>query len=155
MTIRLANENDIDSILDLLSQVLELHYNLRPDLFVKGKTKYDKTTLKSMLNDINKHIYVAIENDKLIGYCFCIIKENKADNHIANSKTLYIDDLCVDKEYRSKHIGQNILDYIKEEAKRLNADYITLNVWEGNDTAKLFYEHNGFKIRKTEMEYKV
>ena len=147
MTIRLANENDIDSILDLLSQVLELHYNIRPDLFVKGKTKYDKTTLKP--------IYVAIENDRLIAYCFCIIKENKADNHIANSKTLYIDDLCVDKEYRSKHIGQNILDYIKEEAKRLNADYITLNVWEGNDTAKLFYEHNGFKIRKTEMEYKV
>ena len=155
MTIRLANENDIDSILDLLSQVLDLHYNLRPDLFIKGKTKYDKTTLKSMLNDINKPIYVAIENDKLIAYCFCIIKENKADNHIVNSKTLYIDDLCVDKDYRSKHIGQKILDYIKEEAKRLNADYITLNVWEGNDTAKVFYEHNGFMIRKTEMEYKV
>ena len=133
MTICLANENDIDSILDLLSQVLELHYNLRPDLFIKGKTKYDKSTLESMLNDINKPIYVAIENDKLIGYCFCIIKE------------------CI----LDKHIGRIILDYVKDEAKKMNIEFITLNVWEGNDSARAFYEHNGFKIRKTEMEYKV
>lgn len=155
MTIRLANENDIDSILDLLAQVLDIHYNLRPDLFIKGKTKYDRTELLSIINDNTKPIYLAIDNDKVMGYCFCIIKECILDKHISKARTLYIDDLCVDNEYRNKHIGRIILDYVKDEAKKMNIEFITLNVWEGNDSARAFYEHNGFKIRKTEMEYKV
>lgn len=155
MIIRLANENDIDSILELLSQVLEIHYNIRPDLFIKGKLKYDKTELLSIINDESKPIYLAIDNDKLMGYCFCIIKESIIDKHISKTKTLYIDDLCVDNEFRNKHIGRIILDYVKDNAKQMNVEFITLNVWEGNDSAKVFYEHNGFKIRKTEMEYKL
>ena len=32
---------------------------------------------------------------------------------------LYIDDLCVDKEQRGKHIGEALFDYVKKEAKRM------------------------------------
>ena len=40
MYIRRAIEKDIDRILELLSQVLEVHANARPDIFISGKTKY-------------------------------------------------------------------------------------------------------------------
>ena len=30
---------------------------------------------------------------------------------------------------------------------------VSLNVWEGNDKARLFYEKIGMKVRKTQMEY--
>ena len=152
MTFRHAMEKDITKILDLLVQVLDLHCNLRPDLFIKGKTKYDRTQLLSIINDNNKPVYVAVESDIVVGYCFCIIKDNVADSHIKNHKTLYIDDLCIDSNYRHKHIGKQLLEYVIDEAKKIGIEYITLNVWEGNDTAKLFYEYNGFKPRKTEME---
>ena len=40
MKIRKAQIKDIGRIIELLSQVLELHAKLRPDIFVSGTTKY-------------------------------------------------------------------------------------------------------------------
>jgi len=40
MNIRKAQTKDIKGILSLLSQVLELHAEIRPDIFVSGTTKY-------------------------------------------------------------------------------------------------------------------
>ena len=38
--IRRAEEKDIKKVMDLLSQVLEIHAKIRPDVFVSGTTKY-------------------------------------------------------------------------------------------------------------------
>ena len=40
MTIRKAENKDTAKVLDLLHQVLEVHADLRPDLFLSGTTKY-------------------------------------------------------------------------------------------------------------------
>ena len=36
MTIRRANENDIPRLLELLEQVLQVHADIRPDIFIPG-----------------------------------------------------------------------------------------------------------------------
>ena len=38
MTIRRANENDIPRLLELLEQVLQVHADIRPDIFIPGTT---------------------------------------------------------------------------------------------------------------------
>ena len=43
--IRKATLNDIPRILDLLSQVNDVHAEGRPDYFIKGKRKYDEEEL--------------------------------------------------------------------------------------------------------------
>ena len=45
MTIRRARETDIPKVLKLLSQVLELHAAIRPDIFIPGTTKYTREEL--------------------------------------------------------------------------------------------------------------
>ena len=40
-------------------------------------------------------------------------------------------------------------------AKMMNCDYITLNVWEGNDNAYNFYKHLGLKEQKRILEEKL
>lgn len=72
MTIRRANEKDIPKIIDLLGQVLEIHAEIRPDIFIPGTTKYTDEELLEMLKDGSKPIYVAAdENDICVGYAFC------------------------------------------------------------------------------------
>ena len=66
---------------------------------------------------------------------------------------LFIDDLCVDESCRGMHIGQKLFDYVKDQAKALGCYEITLNVWEGNDAARGFYENLGLKPKETQMEY--
>ena len=71
---------------------------------------------------------------------------------LTDIKTLYIDDLCVNENYRGKHIGKSIYEYVSDYAKKNGFYNITLNVWVGNDNAIKFYESLGMKPQKIGME---
>lgn len=152
--IRRAAEKDIKKIMDLLSQVLEIHAKIRPDIFISGTTKYSKAELSEMFKDDNKPVYVAVDvKDKVVGYVFCELKQQPFSNNMIPFSALFIDDLCVDTNIRGMHIGQRLFEYVKEEAVRMGCYEVTLNVWEGNDSAKAFYEKMGMTPKETQMEY--
>lgn len=152
--IRRAETKDIDRIIELLEEVLELHAALRPDIFVTGTTKYTREELGEIIANDKTPVYVsADENDRVLGYAFCQIKEQPFVNHMVHFKTVYIDDLCVDEACRGRHIGEQLFEHVKSEAKRLGCYAITLNVWTGNDNAEHFYEKMGMKPREKQMEY--
>ena len=154
MKIRRAEEKDTDKILDLLSQVLEIHAAIRPDLFISGSTKYTREELIPMFTDESRRIYVAVdENDIVQGYAFCEIRENPSSNTKVPFKYFYLDDLCVDEKFRENHIGQELVKHVEEEAKKMSCFEVTLNVWEGNDTALAFYDKMGFHPKYTTMEF--
>lgn len=152
LNIRQAKEKDIPAILDLLSQILEVHAVLRPDLFISGTRKYTEADLKEILADQNRPVFVAEEEGRVLGYCFCIIERTEKGNNHRESKTLYIDDLCVDEKHRGRQIGRKLTEFAIAFAREIQCYDITLNVWEGNDTALRFYQRNGFSARKTVME---
>lgn len=69
MNIRRANENDIPRLIELLEQVLQIHADIRPDIFIPGTTKYTNEELSQMIKDDTRPIYVAAdENDNCLGY---------------------------------------------------------------------------------------
>ena len=49
MMIRDAKEKDIPRILKLLEQVLQIHADIRPDIFIPGTTKYTVSQLTELL----------------------------------------------------------------------------------------------------------
>ena len=153
MTIRRAEARDVPRILSLLSEVLELHAAIRPDVFVSGTTKYSPDELEAILADEKTPVYAAVDGtDEVIGYAFCAVRERPSKPYLRPAKTLYIDDLCVDEARRGEHIGEALFEYAVGEAARLGCTYVTLNVWEGNDGARRFYEKMGMKPRSTTME---
>lgn len=152
MMIRRAEERDLSSVEKLLSQVLEIHASLRPDLFVSGTRKYKSQELLEIFKDDMRPVFVAEEDGIVLGYCFCIHEETKNAGFMSDKKTLYIDDLCVDENARGKHVGQALYEYVVKFAQEAGYDNLLLNVWEGNENAMSFYKKMGFFIRKTTME---
>ena len=67
-------------------------------------------------------------------------------------QTLFIDDLCVDEKYRGQHVGKRLYEYALAYARELGCYDLTLNVWEGNDNARAFYEKMGMFVKETQME---
>ena len=59
MTIRKAEEKDIARIIELLGQVLQIHAEIRPDIFIPNTTKYTVEELTELLKNKEKPIYVA------------------------------------------------------------------------------------------------
>lgn len=150
--IRKAKKGDIPRIKELLCDVLDIHHSIRPDVFKGGCRKYTDFELSEIISDSKRPIFVAEGEGNTLGYAFCIIKEIKDDNILRDAKTLYIDDLCVDSAMRSQGIGERIYLFVKAYAREIGCTNITLNVWEGNDSAKAFYHKMGLSPRKTEME---
>jgi len=152
MVIRKAKFTDIDRLSELLYEVHNLHAEGRPDIFQKGKQKYSKEDLESVLKNGKTPVWVAEEKRKVVGYIFCIYEEVKDHTSLTDRKTLYTDDLCVDKEFRQKGIGKALYNYVKMIAKSNGCYDVTLNVWNLNPGAIAFYEKLGLKPMKTYME---
>lgn len=153
MNIRRAESRDIPRILELLSQVLEVHAVIRPDLFVSGTRKYTEAELKEIIQDDLRPIFVAEDLDgTIMGYCFCILQDVSHSNNLRDSKTLYMDDLCVDEHYRRRNVGKALCEYAAAFGRQQGCYDMTLNVWEGNDAAMNFYRKMGFGARKVIME---
>ena len=151
MMIRKANKEDIKRIIELLHQVNMVHHVLRPDLFKPHTTKYSIQELDSLLKDESKPIFV-FDDGTVLGYAFCQVSEIKDDQLLEDIKTLYIDDICVDENSRGKHVGKALYEYVREYARSIGCNNITLNVWEGNDAAYSFYKNMGMQVQKTTME---
>jgi ribosomal protein S18 acetylase RimI-like enzyme len=62
---------------------------------------------------------------------------------MVSGRTLFIDDLCVDETVRGQHIGEALFRFAADQARRMGCRDVILNVWEGNDAAKRFYEKMG------------
>lgn len=153
MHIRRGSDRDIEGINELLRQVLRVHHSGRPDLFKADAKKYRDEELLAILHDDTKPVFVALDDSgNVLGYAFCILKQQLNDNILTDIKTLYIDDLCVDESSRGKHIGSRLYEYVLEYARREGCYNVTLNVWECNPGAKQFYEKCGLKPQKTGME---
>ena len=153
MNIRRATDKDIADVLRLLSQVLEVHAAIRPDIFVSGTTKYNEEELKEMFLDDARPVYVAEDDGNVCGYAFCQIQDPPFTSTMVPHKLMFLDDLCVDEKARGKHVGSLLFEHVKSEAKRFGCYEVTLNVWEGNDKAIGFYRSMGMKVKETQMEY--
>ena len=152
LVIRRACKKDIPDISKLLSQVLEIHHEGRPDIFKGKAVKYMPGELEDIICDNTRPVFVSVIDGQVCGYAFCIIQQHENDNILTDIKTLYIDDLCVDEDLRGKHIGKDLYDYVQGFAREIGCYNLTLNVWEENKAAKRFYEKSGMSVQKTVME---
>lgn len=153
ITIRSAEEKDMDGINRLLMQVCLVHHNGRPDLFKYGAKKYTDDELRAIIHDETRPILVAVdEQNQVLGYAFCMFIQHINNNILTDIKTLYIDDLCVDETLRGQHIGRQLYEAVLSFARDKDCYNVTLNVWSCNQSAMKFYESCGLKPQKVGME---
>ncbi len=150
--IRKAVSADIPAICRLLLQVHRVHSDLRPDLFRVGARKYGEKEVAEILQNPERPVFVAERAGEVRGYAFCIFKQFVNDESMTDVLTLYIDDLCVDREARGEHIGSALYAYVRAFAKQSGCYNLTLNVWADNVDALRFYQHVGLKVQKYGME---
>ena len=162
--IRKATHNDIPRILELLSQVNDVHAEGRPDFFIKGKRKYNEEDLLKIINDDTTPVFVYVgtrqatsesgmrKATSVQGYAFCVIQDLSQCDNLRPDKSLYIDDICVDENYRRHGVGKKLYEHVVQFAKEEKCFNITLNVWAKNPSAQAFYESMGMTVQKVCME---
>lgn len=93
------------------------------------------------MNNPNKHYFVAVENDAVIGFAASYVE------HILDrcAKAAWLEDMVIDEHYRNKGTGTLLLEKVTENAKRLGCETISLTSNLKREKAHHFYEKHGFK----------
>lgn len=150
--IRKANINDLEKVNKLLYEVQKVHSDARPDLFKTGAKKYTDEQLQNIFENDMTPVFVFEKDNDVLGYAFCIFKQELNSNTLTPIKTLYIDDLCVDENARGEHIGTKLYNFVVDFAKSSGCYNVTLNVWANNLNAVKFYKSIGMQVQKIGME---
>ena len=154
--IRNAAAGDFDRIIELLRQIRKHHVRGRPDMFRPDLIKYDPDYIKSVFEIPEKPVFIAADitggNDTAVGYAICEIINYENHKLYNDFKSFYIDDICVDEEYRHCGIGTMLFEKCRETAIEQGCYCIDLNVWEFNESAVKFYGKCGMVTRSRKME---
>ena len=121
---------------------VRFRYNGKDTFFTENKT----------VVQFENQILVCEEDDDVKGYAFCVMQDLSNCSNLRPDKSLYIDDICVDEKYRRHGVGKKLYDYVIQYAKDKNCFNVTLNVWDKNPEARMFYEKMGMKVQKVCME---
>jgi len=150
--VRRAIPEDTERLLELLLQVEGVHREGRPDLFRVNGTKFTESELAAVLASDDTPVFVAVHNERVVGYIFCIITEIKNSTMLFDHKNIHLEDVCVDDSCRSMGIGSIMMEYVTDYARSVGCTHMDLDVWEFNDGARRFYERFGFGTQKRRMD---
>ena len=159
--VREANASDFEPIAALEKQVLAIHAQGNPDIFLKayfgGNSAKYQAYFEECLQDEDIKIFVFEEGGKILGTCLTEALEYETDDAAFRAATLLrVENMCVAEGARGRGIGKRLLEKAKDYAKELGATRLELLVWECNQNAREFYEHVGmsamYRCMKMDVE---
>ena len=154
ITVRKAEKKDAAKIAQLLETIAELHHQGRPDLYGGGGAKYDISAVEEKISNEDEIILVAVnDDDEVMGYTMSKIYDVEQDGIKLAHRKMYIDDVCVDANFRKHGIGRILMDATKQRAIDAHCHICDLNVWAFNENAVKFYESCGMTKQRIYMEY--
>jgi ribosomal protein S18 acetylase RimI-like enzyme len=92
----------------------------------------------------DSEFYFAILDDEIVGYLK--LNFNNAQTEFQHANALEIERIYVSRDHHKKRIGQQLLTFAVETGVKKQFEYIWLGVWEHNNNAIGFYQHNGFEV---------
>ena len=149
MHYRLAEEQDIDSICNLIkSAIAEMERN--------NIHQWDEIypAKEDFLDDISKRtLYVGTTGDSIPGTIAVVYAINKdADEQYQNGTWDYPDSnysiihrLCVNPEYQNRGLAKETLTHIEDTLRDSGTETIRLDVFTDNPFALKLYRKNGYK----------
>ena len=105
-----------------LDAIMEIEVEAYPDAWSLGMFQQELKLGKS-------YFYVILTSDEVIGYGgFWLVLD---EAHITS--------ITVKDTYRGRGLGRQLLEYVLEKARKVNANIATLEVRESNKTARSLY----------------
>lgn len=137
-----CSNNEVEEANIMLNELIvdEKKYdkNINSDFVVKNY--YER-----YLNDENTCLLIAKQENKIIGYVFGYVREDK---DLVLNKVCVLDALFVKKNYRNQGVAKKLINSFKSWGIKKEARYVELKVWKDNDLALNLYKNSGLVVSK-------
>lgn len=123
---------------------------LQPEMFRPADGNED--FIRSVLESGSEDILVAREESRVLGLALVQEKDTPTYPAFIPRRYIYLMDLVVDPDHRSRGIGRALMGAVQDWAKSRNAEFIELGVLAQNKDAIRLYESLGFKDSRKTMQ---
>ena len=108
-----------------------------------GMSKFDEayekiSSLIDHLRDNTAVVYGAFYDEKIVGFIWAYLHQFREENR------MYVSEIRVKEEYRSRGIGKSLLKTVEAIAKEKGFPAIYLHAEANNPASRHFYENNGY-----------
>ena len=145
MEIRDMESKDYPEIDRLMKELHELHVKGRPDLYTELEHPYSREEFEKIVSNPEIIAILAEEKSVVIGLCIGTLRKKSG---MVEMKTMYIEDLIVDRNFRGKGIASQLYEEMEERGRNTGAKRLDLMVWEFNSDARRFYEKQGMRPQR-------
>lgn len=151
-TIRKATIADAAQIEKLYTELEQDAVRYQPEHFVFSLAGARSKQFEAILSSENQVMFVAQDNDTVIGFAHVTYNKAKDISCLKPQSNIYLQDLVVKTEYRSRGIGTLLLDAAKQYGRQIGADFFRTQVFPQNKDGMRFYERNGFVQKMITIE---
>ena len=149
ITIRKASRADAKCLDRLYTELEQDAVDYQPEHFVISS----RTRLTADMFDSDTQTMLVAEDDgAVIGFAHLMLIKAKDIPCLKPQTALYLQDLVVTADYRSKGIGTMLLSAAKEYGREKDADFFRTQVFPQNTDGLRFYERNGFAEKMKTIE---
>jgi len=135
MNMRIANENDVPALCDLLVILFTQEAEFFPN------RSQQETGIRLILEDSSKGEIILAESDgRVIGMVNLLYTVST----FLGQRVALLEDMIVNPEFRGRGAGKKILDAAISHAKRKGCARLTLLTGSANEGAIRFYGRSGF-----------
>ena len=152
VNIRKAKTEDLARLEELYRELEEDAVLYQPEHFVFSPVGTRSEQMKDFLDSNSQAMFVAEEDGEVIGFAHVVLIKAKKVPCLKPETSLYLQDLVVTAEYRSRGIGTILLNEAKKYGKDNGADFFRTQVFPQNTDGMRFYERNGFSTKMITIE---
>lgn len=144
ISIRIANENDLEILMNMEFELFKKWSSIDEIDKINSSwffsSEHKEKTLK-LLKSKKDRIYVAILDNKIVGYLKCHIKKREP----FLKKVGHISEAFILERYRSKKIGTKLLDVALNWFRENGLIWTTASTHSLDTEANIFWEKKGYK----------
>ena len=150
--IELAAAKDRAEVNRLARQIHQMHMDWRPDIYRMPEELFPEERFAELI--AKRELYVAKVSGTVVGYAMIAMRDHDTPE-LVKRKIFYIQQFCVDEEFRNHGIGTQMMTELRVLARAFGCTDLQLNVYPQNDAAVSFYQKCGFMIQNINMQRKV
>ena len=152
INIRKAKTEDLARLEELYRELEEDAVLYQPEHFVFSPAGTRSEQMKDFLDSDTQAMFVAEDDGEVIGFAHVVLIKAKKVPCLKPETSLYLQDLVVTAEYRSRGIGTILLNEAKKYGRENGADFFRTQVFPQNTDGMRFYERNGFSAKMITIE---
>jgi ribosomal protein S18 acetylase RimI-like enzyme len=148
LTFRLAKPDDVEPVYQRYCDVCWWLHNVR-SITNQWEGEPAKEEIQEMV--ASGELYLAMLQDEVAG----AFKLNERDHHWDDDGTaLYVHAFAVNRKFKGQGIGQAMLNWAGDEARRRGKRYVRLDCMNENALLKQYYIRAGLDLRPQHPEYR-